>query len=90
MSPLFGEVMSLMVQAADFTERCDELCVWDARDNWYHACVFFRDAVVEDKKVWDALCGYYGQEKFRPLINAWKQGSVEWLLLDADYPDVQV
>ncbi|EMD66621.1 hypothetical protein COCSADRAFT_188923 [Bipolaris sorokiniana ND90Pr] len=42
MSPLFGEVMSLMVQAADFTERCDELCVWYARDSWYHDCFFVR------------------------------------------------
>lgn len=90
MSPLFGEVMLLIVQAADFTERCDELCVWDARDNWYHACVFFRDAVVQDERVWGALCRYYGQGKYKPLKKAWEQGSVEWLLLDADYPDVEI
>ncbi|EUC51259.1 hypothetical protein COCMIDRAFT_31401 [Bipolaris oryzae ATCC 44560] len=44
MSPLFGEVMQLIVQAAEFTERCDELAEWYAEDRWYHACVFFRDA----------------------------------------------
>jgi hypothetical protein len=84
MSPLFGEVMVLIEQAADFTEGCDELVVWDAHDEWYRACVYFRDAVREDKAVWEALCAHYGPGKYRPLRKAWKEGSTEWLLLDAD------
>ena len=52
--------------------------------------VFLCDAVAGDEKFWEALCRYYGQGKYKPLMKAWKQGSVEWLLLDTDCPNVQV
>ncbi|USP75182.1 hypothetical protein yc1106_02456 [Curvularia clavata] len=82
MAPLFGEVLRLIKQAVDFTERCDNLAVWDTQDQWFNACLYFRDAVRLDKDIWETLCAWYGPEKYRPLRKAWKQGSTDWLLLD--------
>ncbi|EOA84893.1 uncharacterized protein SETTUDRAFT_179492 [Exserohilum turcica Et28A] len=84
-TPLFGEVVMLIVYAADLTEGCEELVVWDEQDEWYRACIYFRDAVREDDAVWRVLCAEYGIDKYRALERAWNDGSVEWLLLDEGY-----
>ena len=75
----------LIVYAADLTEGCEELVVWDEQDEWYRACIYFRDAVREDDAVWRVLCAEYGIDKYRALERAWNDGSVEWLLLDEGY-----
>ncbi|KNG46315.1 2-dehydropantoate 2-reductase [Stemphylium lycopersici] len=79
MEPLLGEISTLIKQAAELTESCNDLAVWDSLDLWYQACVYFRDHVRDDEHVWSVLRTEYGPERCRPLMTAWNDASSEWV-----------
>jgi hypothetical protein len=79
MVPLIGNVFACLSKAAEMTDKCQEIAVWDAQDEWYQACLYFHKQVLKRKNIWERLRYHYRSDRADPLEELWERMTQEWL-----------
>jgi hypothetical protein len=53
MVPLLMRIYDFLKRAEAITNKCKVLAVWDSKDEWYQACLYFHNEVVHRQQLWN-------------------------------------
>ncbi|EFQ87839.1 hypothetical protein CFE70_000677 [Pyrenophora teres f. teres 0-1] len=77
MVPLLGEVQALLEAAEKMTNDCDDLVVYDDKDEWYHACMYFGDSIISSGII-NRLRDYRSEMRAE-VKEVWGRMKAEWV-----------